>query len=243
MTFRSDPFALARPCSAVWNRPDASATPTPSIQVRVRPIAEVPVKLLTNLVSIWTKPSRLNRLTTFTTSPVTGLTALTSKMEQIAEAAMTIIHREINSSMGFGILLPKISTPRRNRSSGPFWVCSMDIAYSPSFFTKHTRSLENETRPARFASTSEPLHQFGQAPFSLPSRLCQPYCSAAVKTCPTKKAENRQLFCCEKSGYAGLSISAPGKRKKSRQNIPRNFMQFPNNYPPWALFQCLCPLF
>ena len=127
MIFRSAPFAFARPRRATWKRPEASATPTPSIQVRVRPMAEVPVKLVTKLVNMRIKPSLVSRLTTSTVSPVTGFTALTLKKEQIAEARTTIIQSEINNSIGLGILFPKTSTPRKNRSNNPFFLTSISI--------------------------------------------------------------------------------------------------------------------
>ena len=97
------------------------------MQVRVRPRALMPVKLVTALVSIFIRPSMLNRLTTSTTSPVAGLTALTPSAEQMPEITTTASASTMNISMGSGILLPRISTLRRKRSNpfGFLFVSSM----------------------------------------------------------------------------------------------------------------------
>lgn len=101
--------------SIVESSPLRSATPIPSITVRIVASGGKLAKLSTASATTSVKPSRLSRLATSTTLCVAGFTARTCSAASTALSTATPPANSQNSQNGLGSLLPALSmaaTPR-----------------------------------------------------------------------------------------------------------------------------------
>ena len=97
-------------------RPECSATPMPISATSTVPSGAKPVKLVTRLVRMRCRPSRLSRFTALTVLPVVGCCTSRPASEASHDAKMTSSASSANSVAGWGRALPPRSMASRMRS-------------------------------------------------------------------------------------------------------------------------------